>query len=96
MGLSTKLIPISMTIKAANNDGIQILGAAIVRFAGSSSDAQRLDHIFLSRTACVDLGVISDKFLMLREVNLATSDPCNCLRLAEPLFRLFHAWGHAL
>ncbi|KAJ8349425.1 hypothetical protein SKAU_G00245550 [Synaphobranchus kaupii] len=74
MGLSTEdLIPVSMTMKAANNKGIRILGAAVVRFAGSSGDARRLetrqiayvtdtsDRIFLSRAACVDLGMISDK-----------------------------------
>ncbi|KAJ8349596.1 hypothetical protein SKAU_G00247260 [Synaphobranchus kaupii] len=41
MGLSTEdLIPVSMTMKAANNKGIRILGAAVVRFAGSSGDAR--------------------------------------------------------
>lgn len=72
LGLSTNnLIPVSMTMKAANNEGICILGAAIVRF---TSDGRRLetrqvayvtdtsDRIFLSCTACVDLGMISDKF----------------------------------
>ncbi|KAJ8342205.1 hypothetical protein SKAU_G00321330 [Synaphobranchus kaupii] len=44
MGLSTEdLIPVSMTMKAANNKGIRILGAAVVRFAGSSGDARRLE-----------------------------------------------------
>ncbi|KAJ8337924.1 hypothetical protein SKAU_G00368900 [Synaphobranchus kaupii] len=41
MGLSTEdLIPVSMTMKAANNKGIRILRAAVVRFAGSSGDAR--------------------------------------------------------
>uniref|UniRef100_A0AAV2JCK1 Telomerase-binding protein EST1A n=1 Tax=Knipowitschia caucasica TaxID=637954 RepID=A0AAV2JCK1_KNICA len=97
LGLSTEdLIPVSMTMKAANDEGIRILGAAVVRFAGTSSDARRLetrqiayvtdtsDRIFLSRTACVDLGMISDKFPTLGEVNLATSDPCDCPQRAEP------------
>ncbi|KAJ8373500.1 hypothetical protein SKAU_G00040800 [Synaphobranchus kaupii] len=97
MGLSTEdLIPVSMTMKAANNKGIRVLGAAVVRFAGSSGDARRLetrqiayvtdtsDRIFLSRAACVDLGMISDKFPTLGEVNLATSEVCDCPRRAEP------------
>ena len=90
MGLSTDdLIPVSMTMKAANNEGIRILWAAVARFAGNSRDARRLetrqiayvtdtsDCIFLSRTACVDLGMISDRFL-------ASSDPCDRPRRAEP------------
>ena len=97
MGLSTEdLIPVSMTMKAANNKGIRILGAAVVRFAGNSGDARRLetrqiayvtdtsDRIFLSRAACVDLGMISDKFPTLGEVNLATSEVCDCPRRSEP------------
>ncbi|KAJ8369166.1 hypothetical protein SKAU_G00091940 [Synaphobranchus kaupii] len=97
MGLSTEdLIPVSMTMKAANNKGIRILGAAVVRFAGSSGDARRLEtrqiayvtdtsnRIFHSRAACVDLGMISDKFPTLGEVNLATSEVCDCPRRAEP------------
>ena len=37
MGLSTKdFIPVSMKMKAANNEGIRILGAVVIRFAGNS------------------------------------------------------------
>ena len=97
MGLSTKdFIPVSMTMKAANNKGIRILGAVVVRFA-SNSGTRRLetrqiayvtdtsDGIILSRAACMDLGMISDKFPTLGEVNLATSELCDCPRRAEPL-----------
>ena len=38
MGLSTKdVIPISMKMKAANNKGIRILGAVVIRFAGNTA-----------------------------------------------------------
>lgn len=97
MGLSTEdLIPVSMTMKAANNKGIRILGAVVVRFAGNSDDARRLetrqiayvtdtsDRIFISRAACVNLGLISDKFPTIEEENLATSEPCDCPRRAQP------------
>lgn len=97
MGLSTEdLIPVSMTMRAANNEGIRILGAAVIRFAGVSDDARRLetrqiayvtdtsDRIFLSRTACVDLGMISDRFPTLGEVNLVAGELCDCPRRAEP------------
>lgn len=97
MGLSTEdLIPVSMTMRAANNKGIRILGAAVVRFAGNSNDARRLetrqiayvtdtsDRVFLSRTACVGLGMISETFPALGEANLASSEPCDCPQRATP------------
>ena len=38
MALSTKdFIPVSMKMKAANNKGIRILGAVVIRFAGNTS-----------------------------------------------------------
>ena len=96
MGLSTKdFIPVSMKMKAANNEGIRILGAVVIRFAGNSG-TRRLetrqiayvtdtsDRTFLSRAACVDLGMISDKFPTIGEVNVATSELCDCPRRAEP------------
>ena len=96
MGLSTKdFIRVSMKMKAANNEGIRILGAVVIRFAGNSG-TRRLetrqiayvtdtsDRIFLSRAACVDLGMISDKFPTIGEVNVATSELCDCPRRAEP------------
>ena len=96
MGLSTKdFIPVSMKTKAANNKGIRIIGAVVIRFAGNTG-TRRLetrqiayvtdtsDCVFLSRAACVDLGMISDKFPTLGEVNLATSELCDCPRRARP------------
>ncbi|CAL8406382.1 unnamed protein product [Arctogadus glacialis] len=35
------LIPVSMNMKAANDEGIRILWAAVVRFAGNSNDTRR-------------------------------------------------------
>ena len=97
LGLDTAdLIPVSMTMRAANNKGIRILGAAVVRFSGTGDDARKLetrqiayvtdtsDRIFLSRAACVDLGMISDAFPTLGEVNLASSEPCDCPRRTVP------------
>ncbi|CAL8388068.1 unnamed protein product [Boreogadus saida] len=37
------LIPVSMNMKAANDEGIRILWAAVVRFAGNSNDTRTLD-----------------------------------------------------
>ena len=78
-------ISVSMTMKAANNKGIGILRDVVIRFAGNSGN-RRLqtrrvaymtdtsDRIFLSRASRVHLGMISDKFPTLGEVNLATSE----------------------
>ena len=89
MGLRTNdFLPVSMKMKAAHK-GIRILGAVVIRLAGNSG-TRRLetrqiayvtdtsDRIFLSRAACVDFGKISDKFPTLGEVNLATSELCDC------------------
>ena len=93
MGLSSKdFIPVSMKMKAANNKGIRILGALVTIFAGNSGTrrletrpiANATDRIFLSRAACVDLGMISDKLPTLGKFNLATSELCDCPRRAEP------------
>ena len=37
------LIPVSMRMHAANNNGITILGAAIMRFSGTSPSGQTLE-----------------------------------------------------
>ena len=86
MDLSIKdFIPVSMKMKAANNKGIRFIGGVLMRFAGNSGPRSvekrqiayvmdTSDRIFLSRAACVDLGMISDKFLTLGEVNLPTSE----------------------
>lgn len=97
MGLSTEdLVPVSMTMRAANKTGIRILGAVVVRIAGDSNDGRQLmtrqiayvtdssPRIFLSRAACVDLGLISDKFPTLGEANLVNSESCHCPRRTEP------------
>ena len=37
------LLPVNMSMHAANNNGIDIIGAAIVRFSGLSKDGQVLE-----------------------------------------------------
>ena len=81
LGLTEKdLIPVSMKMHAANNKGIKILGAAIVRYSGLSDTGQTVetrqityvtdssDKIFLSREACEGLGMISPSFPKIGEV----------------------------
>ena len=68
------LIPVTMRMYATNNNGIKIIGATILRFSGRSTSGKTLetrqityitnesDNLFLSREACMALGIISQKF----------------------------------
>ncbi len=75
LGLSTRdLIPVQLRMHAANNNMINILGAAIIRFLSKNTKGETkttrqiiyitdsTEKLFLSREACADLGIISDKF----------------------------------
>ena len=79
-----ELIPVTMKIHAANKEGINILGAAILRFSGKTSNGIResrqivyvtdVDNkVFLSREACVSLGIISDQFPKVGEIGKRTT-----------------------
>ena len=75
------LIPVTMKMHAANERGINILGAAILRFSGTGKPVHLLetrqiayvtdnsDKIFLSREACERLGMISRSFPTIGEIN---------------------------
>jgi len=68
------LIPVSLKMHAANNQGIRLLGAVALRFSGPNPQGQVVetrqltyitdstDTLFLSREACSALGIISDRF----------------------------------
>ena len=87
-GLQEKdLIPVTLHMVAANNKGINILGATILRFSGESKSGTTLEirqityitsdseRLFLSREACVALGMISDQFPTVGEASLLTTPP---------------------
>ena len=75
------LIPVTMKMNAANEEGINILGAAILRFTGIGKPGHTLEtrqmtyitdsseRIFLSRDACIQLGMISESFPTVGEVH---------------------------
>ena len=80
LGLSTKdLIPVDLKMHAADNHDINILGATILRLSGKDSKGEEkstkqmvyvtnhTDKLFLSREACTDLGIISQKFPIVNE-----------------------------
>ena len=105
------LIPVTMKMNAADEKGINILGAAILRFSGIGKPGHSLetrqityitdcsDRIFLSRDACIQLGMISEAFPTVGEIlqNCAiqpqkdpgaysngTTAPCGCPTRAPP------------
>ncbi len=89
------LIPVDMKMHAANNKGISILGAVIMRLSGKSSDGNVVetrqmvyvtdnsDKLFLSKEACMALGMISSNFPMIGEVS-GTDESIDSTRDTSP------------
>lgn len=82
LGLSEQeLIPVTTKMHAANNNNIKILGAIILRISGHSDTGRPLttkqivyvtdesDKFFLSREACIQLGIISNSFPSIGETS---------------------------
>ena len=101
MGLNADdLIPVNMTMRAAHEGGIPILGAMVVRLAGTDSRAMMRetrqiayitnisDRIFLSRAACIDLGMSSETFptlgVVIASYDAATPTRCPCTSRTTP------------
>ena len=101
------LIPVTMKMNAANQQGIKIVGALALRIAGTSPSGHALEtrqlvyftdectKTFLSRQACVALGLIPEDFPTIGgahnpPVAGSLSDPppsgerCECPRRAAP------------
>ena len=86
------LIPVTMRMHAANNNGITILGAVILRFSGRAKSGKMIEtrqityvtsnanKLFLSREACAMLGMISHNFPTIGE----TSQDNACVNLKTP------------
>ena len=84
------LIPVSMKMNAANGKGINILGAAILRFSGKSPNGEpretrqityitdNSDQLFLSREACIALGIITTRFPAVGEVTSPSCPQISC------------------
>ena len=86
MNLSKEnLLPVTMLMKAANNKGINIVGALPLRLSGTSPFGSTLstrqivyftdstDRFFLSKLACIKLGILSTSFPTIGET-LEASD----------------------
>ena len=104
LGLGERdLLPVTLRMPAANNNGIKILGAVVLRFSGQSHSGQILDtrqivyvtsdtdKLFLSREACTTLGMITENFPSVGEMNkgdqaarIAQHAPCDCPPRQKP------------
>ena len=85
---------------AANENQITILGAAILRFSGKTKEDKTIEtrqivyvtdstsKIFLSREACVTLGIISQKFPTIGEstcsIGPSVNTLCPCPKREQP------------
>ena len=96
LGLEQRhLFPVSMRMTAANNNGIDILGALVLRITGTSPSGHTVhtrqivyftrssDRLFLSRQACVALGLIPDSFPTIGEACLSSSTSMDSLPAAS-------------
>ena len=108
LGLSSKdLIPVTAQMKSADNDTIQLLGALFIQLESHNNNgtqvrtkqmvyiSEKTEAFYLSRSACQDLGIISDKFPKICEysniINVATINkkqailaPCGCPKRSMP------------
>ena len=102
------LLPVDMKMRTAIKGGIRIIGAAIIRFSGRGERGQVIetrqmtyvtdssDKLFLSKEACIALGIIPDTFPTLGttqpahqvETQAALQDgsggTCDCPRRQQP------------
>ena len=109
--VSNDLIPVTAQMKSADNDDIQLLGAIFIELEGYDENgtqvrtkqmvyiAKKTEAFYLSRSACQDLGIISDKFPKICEYPIITKiatinqkvsilAPCGCPKQTMPPFQI--------
>ena len=93
---TSEIIPVTTKMCSASGENIKLLGATLLRLSGS--DAQGRTHstkqmvyitnrsgpFYLSRGACTDLGIISDKFPTIGEHTQMVSDTLDVASLNRP------------
>ncbi|GFN97949.1 hypothetical protein PoB_002445500 [Plakobranchus ocellatus] len=108
MGLNRRhLLPVKMKMTAANHGAINIVGALALRISGTSHTNKKMntrqmvyfttatDRMFLSKQACIALGMIPPSFPTIGETSSANCVPdapptetqtpqCNCPRRRSP------------
>ena len=83
---TSNLIPVKTKMRSANNEGINLLGAILLNLSGSDAQGRTFssnqmtyitncsDTFFLSRSACNNLGIISETFPTIGEAFLEAVD----------------------
>ncbi len=97
LGLSKgNLIPVKMKMTAANNNGIKICGALVLRISGTSPSGaifetrqivyitDTSDRLFLSKEACIALGLIPKSFPTIGEAFALNNTPPNTSQPTPP------------
>ena len=102
----SELIPLSHGVNAANNAGLGLLGGLLVIFSGEDClgnmktskqlcyVADNIDGVFLSRSACVDLGLIDKNFPTIgtfNTPNLSAMSKSNSENKNEESYKFFTA-----
>ena len=100
------LIPVSMKMHAANCKGINILGAAILRFSvkspyGEPRETRQItyitdnsDKLFLSREACIYLGMITARFPSVGEAMSPSCPQLACAGSTDETYIDTHRCGY--
>jgi len=80
------LLPVTLKMNAVNGGGIDIIGAMIVCFSGRDNTGAMVTtkqivyispntrNVYLSREACVDLGLITDEFPVIGATHIGKND----------------------
>ena len=87
------LIPVKTKMRSANNGGIRLLGAILLNLSGSDRQGRTFssnqmtyitdcsDTFFMSRSACANLGIISERFPMIGEAFPEIEETASALNL---------------
>ena len=87
------LMPVTMKMHAANDKGIKILGATVLRLSGKDTHGRTVetkqmtyvtdnsDRLFISKEACIALGIIPESF---PEVGWVGAHHCHSMTTSPP------------
>ena len=88
------LLPVKTKIKAANDNSIALLGAIPLSMTARGRNTKQMtyitdvitDRLFLSKEACIDLGIINPLFPHVNVANITetTSEKCSCPQRQKP------------
>ena len=98
LGVTRKeLFPVSSGIRAANSEGLKLVGGLLITVSVTGSDgvtrsgsymcyvSEKVNRLFLSKSACRDLGVISENFPQVgNKDNVSSLNKCDLVDNTNP------------